>query len=355
MSLDVAQTPMNDGADDVGIVLAAYPSERQPHRVQPLGAAGGFSGARFWKLESPSGPLCLRRWPSEHPAPDRLEFIQAVLWHADQQGFHLVPVPCETQTHAGYVRHRGHLWELSPWMPGEADFQRNPTPTRLAAAVEALAEFHLAGASFPLPHPQPTLSPGILERRHELKRLLDGGIGRLAASIEPDTWPDLARRAEPLLRLFYRTSPAVLHLLDEAAGKAAPVVPCLRDIWHDHVLYTGPRVSGLVDFGAMRPDSVATDLARLLGSLAGDDPALWRVGLAAYRAVRPLSAAEQLLVTAFDRSGVLLAGIHWLRWHFEEGRRFEARDVVIERVDAVLRRLEHLADELGAPSWLEFG
>ena len=35
-------------------------------RLEPLGNAGGFSGARFWRLERPHRPLCLRRWPREH-------------------------------------------------------------------------------------------------------------------------------------------------------------------------------------------------------------------------------------------------------------------------------------------------
>ena len=106
-------------------VLAAYPDDHQPLDVEPLGSAGGFSGASFWRVRTASETLCLRRWPQEHPSTDRLEFIQAVLWHVTREGFAAVPLPRETRRHSGYVRHGGYLWELEPWMPGEADFDRD--------------------------------------------------------------------------------------------------------------------------------------------------------------------------------------------------------------------------------------
>ncbi len=130
-------------------VLAAYPDDCRPKSIRALGSAGGFSGARFWRIEAPSGTLCLRRWPKEYPSTQRLEFIQAVLWHVVREGFTLAPLPRETRSRKGYVRHGGHLWELAPWMPGEADFHEAPTLDRLQAAMHSLAEFHLAAASFP--------------------------------------------------------------------------------------------------------------------------------------------------------------------------------------------------------------
>jgi Ser/Thr protein kinase RdoA (MazF antagonist) len=137
-------------------VLAAYPDDCRASQIEPLGSAGGFSGARFWRVSAPCGVLCLRRWPPEHPSPEQLQFIQAVLWHVVQEGFRLVPLPLSTRLHKGYVRLHGHLWELTPWMPGKADYRAHPTHQKLRAAMVALAEFHLAAATFPLPHPPPT-------------------------------------------------------------------------------------------------------------------------------------------------------------------------------------------------------
>ena len=124
------------------------------------------------------------------------------------------------------------------------------------------------------------------------------------------------------------------------------VVPCLRDIWHQNVLFEGDEVTGLIDFGSLRPENIAADVARLLGSMAEDDRALWREGFAAYESRRPLSESEAILASAFDSSGVLLGGINWLTWIYERGRVFEQPSAVLERLDYFHRRLTVLAGKL---------
>src|SRR5690606_11839002 len=143
--------------------LSQDPAQAQPvsGSVEFLGSAGGFSGAQFWRFQSPAGRLCLRRWPVEHPNLERLQFIHAVLAHVHQRGFRLIPVPLPTQSGGTYVQHAGHLWELTPWMPGRADYHNRPALQKLEAALRALAAFHQAAASFPLTRREPTVSPGI--------------------------------------------------------------------------------------------------------------------------------------------------------------------------------------------------
>jgi len=324
-------------------VLRAYPADCQPQSVEFLDSAGGFSGARLWQLAAPRGLLCLRRWPAEHPSPDRLEFIQAVLWHVHQEGFHKVPLPLETMAHHGYVRHAGHLWELTPWLPGQADYYRAPSLARLRAAMTTLAEFHRAAECFPLPEPAECSSPGIAERRGKLAALLAGGYERLQQAVAQavDAYQAAAGR---ILDIFPRVAARVQPALDQAIRVDVPLSPCLRDIWHDNVLFADDTVTGLVDFGALRAENVAADVARLLGSLAEDDRAQWREGLAAYERLRPLSEVEAVLVTAFDASGVLLGGINWLVWIYEEGRAFDRPKTVQARLDYFCRRLGKLAE-----------
>ncbi len=330
-------------------VLSEYPADCQPSRSEYLAGAGGFSGALLWRLETPSGPLCFRRWPREHPTQDRLEFIQAVLWHVNQQGFCLTPVPRETTSHAGYVACDGHLWELAPWMPGQADYHEHPSPVRLAAAMRALAEFHLAASTFPLPHAQPAQAPGILERRDLVRQLVTSGLDRLVAAIRPSAHPELTPRVDRLLQLARYVLPTVQRQLETATARMAWVLPCLRDVWHDHVLYSGERVSGMVDFGALRADCASGDIARLLASLVDDDPAGWQSGMAAYREVRELLPAEELLVGVYDRSSVLLSGLQWLEWIYVAERRFANWPAVLVRIDTQVRRLEHLAAVVPVP------
>jgi Ser/Thr protein kinase RdoA (MazF antagonist) len=99
-------------------------------------------------------------------------------------------------------------------------------------------------------------------------------------------------------------------------------------------------VSGLIDFGSMGVDNVSCDVARLLGSLVRRDSRLWRVGLASYGAIRPLSEVESELVRAFDASGALLGALNWAAWALLESRVFEEPQAVLQRIDALMSRLE---------------
>lgn len=322
-------------------VLKAYPADCQPETVESLGSAGGFSGARFWRIHAQRGLLCLRRWPSEHPTVERLEFIQAVLWHVDQQGFDLAPLALPAASRKGYVRHGGTLWELTPWLAGKANYLAQPTPARLSAALRSLAAFHQATVGFPLPVAERDFSPGMKQRAAQLQSYLSGGLAKLQAQMSPAVWPELAQAGQEILGRFPRMAPRVMALLEQAGREPVHLSPCIRDIWHDHVLFLGDEVSGLVDFGALNVENVAADVARLLGSLVGDDPSGWEQGLAAYQSVRPLSAAELSLVRAFDESSVLMSGLMWLEWVFQAGRVFEDRARVLERVRTIAARLAH--------------
>jgi Ser/Thr protein kinase RdoA (MazF antagonist) len=328
-------------------VLRLFPDDCQPLSLEPLASTGGFSGAVLWRLQSRRGPLCLRRWPVDSPSPKRLEFIQAVLWHVNQEGFHQIPLPLETRHHHGYVRHAGHLWELTPWLPGTADYRAKPSPARLHAAFEALARFHLAAASFPLPETGPIPSPGIVERVQRLEELMAGRLAEVASAITDGDWPQLASRGRQLTAQFTTLGPKLLPSLRRSAELAVEIQPCIRDIWHAHVLFVDEQVSGIVDFGAVRPENVAADIARLLGSLASDDASDWRRGLSAYQEVRQISTDELALVTAFDRSTVLMGGLQWLEWIYCQQRIFVNRDAVLARIDEFLWRMSKLSQLIG--------
>jgi Ser/Thr protein kinase RdoA (MazF antagonist) len=109
------------------------------------------------------------------------------------------------------------------------------------------------------------------------------------------------------------------------------------------VLFVGDAVSGLVDYGSVKVDHVAADLARLLGSLVPDDGAGMAAGLAAYGRLRPLSAQEEALVSVLDETGAVLGVTNWLRWLYRDGRWFEDRaDMahVAQRLGQLVERLE---------------
>ena len=163
-------TPPSQVEDEIRPVLAAYGPSLAPFVAKCLEGAGGFSGARLWRLSTARGDLCLRRWPNEHPTPERLTWIHSVLRTAAANGFRLLPVPLLTENRATWIEHGGALWELGPWMPGQADYWSDPGPRRLAAALRALAEFHRSVEQCEGAVLGP--SPGIERRVQQMDRLL---------------------------------------------------------------------------------------------------------------------------------------------------------------------------------------
>jgi Ser/Thr protein kinase RdoA (MazF antagonist) len=113
----------------------------------------------------------------------------------------------------------------------------------------------------------------------------------------------------------------------------------LCDIWHDHVLLEDERLTGLIDYGGVQLDTVAADLARLLGSLAGDNPELRGAGLQAYRRVRPLSLEEESLVPVLEETGTVLAAAGWLRWLYLEHRTYDNPGAVARRLAIAVERM----------------
>jgi homoserine kinase type II len=327
--------------NEVQSLLAAYPADCQPTRIEPLGSAGGMSGAQFWRLATPRGLLLFRRWPAEFPPPKRLRFIHAVIRHAAARGCDFLPVPVTTQGGDSFVEHAGYLCELAPWMPGVADYCDQPSLEKLRAAMRALARFHTAAADYRCePFEGINTSPAPVRHQSRLRDLTPARIRELSDAVTDRAWPELA----PLARTFLANLPAAIP---RAAAKlepferiALPMQPCLRDIWHDHVLFTGDEVTGIIDFGAVDIETPATDIARLLGSIPTsqlDRSQTWNEGIAAYSTARPLSDDEVGAAFALDFSNPILAGCNWIRWIYIEAREFDNRAQVVERFQEICR------------------
>ena len=325
---------------DIEPVLRTYDAEYQPRERHYLAGGGGFSGSHLWRLETRQGTLVLRRWPAEHPSSERLAFIHRVLAHCATHGFTQIPLPLPARSGATWVEAEGHRWELARWLPGEANYHLQPSSTKLAAAMKALARFHLATSSFPPPVGEASGGTVFQDRKQRLERLATGECGTELRTSYHRGWPSLRDLGERLLPLAQRAAQLVLPKMNAAAARSVPLQPCLRDVWHDHVLFTGDRVTGLIDFGAMRIASVAGDVARLLGSLAHDDLPAWQAGIRAYTQHRPLSDDELHFVRLFDESTVAWAGVQWLVWVCIEGRNFKNRAEVERRCLHWLDRLE---------------
>jgi Ser/Thr protein kinase RdoA (MazF antagonist) len=330
---------------DIQAIVRQYPPNFQPTRIEALGAAGGMSGAQFWRIESGAGPLILRQWPTEHPSPERLRFIHDVLFHAAAHGVSFVPAPIRSAGGDSFVQASSHLWQLEPLMPGEPAYERSPNPQKLRAAMMALAQFHVATSDFPTVQPSRSTvtAPAIAKRLTRLNELGVKGAGHLCGAITPHILPPL----EPLAHQFLATLPYVIpdvtRQLESLTRNCFPTQPCIRDIWHDHVLFTDNEVTGIIDFGGMDIDTPTTDIARLLGSLVADDDKNWQIGIDAYSSVKPLSATEAQTAKALDHSGTILAGCNWLQWIYVDRRQFERPAQIIERFRRIVERCNFAA------------
>ncbi|MEM8678969.1 MAG: phosphotransferase [Planctomycetota bacterium] len=307
----------------------------EPQRVESLGGAGGFSGAQFWRVSLAAGVFCIRQWP-QGSDPARIRWIHDVVRAAAAAGCDWLAAPCETNARVTFVPLNQACYELAPWMPGKADFHEHPSTVRLQQAMRALAQFHqVARESMTNVSPTSDRPPAVQSRIQRIRQLRSGGAHEIAQRLgtgHPLVAPSLARR---IVERFQTQSSEIERAL-ASVPQGGPLVPCLRDIWHDHVLFTGEEVSGIVDYDALRLDNVATDISRLVGSLVRGDHARWQIALEAYHAVAPLDADQRHLCLLLDASNVMLAGMQWLEWLF-------VREIKFQTLGNVQRRLQEIS------------
>lgn len=336
----------------IGPILAQYPLLCPVESIEALGGAGGFSGAALWRVGARGDRWCLRRWPPDFTDASRLTFIHHVLYYVFHESrFQKIPVPVPTAGGSTYLEAAGHLWELTPWLPGDADYHPASSVAKLRAALAALAQFHQAAATArsARAYLRTDIPPGLLERRSRLAELSDSRLAAIAQARSPDVAPEVFECSQHLIERFQELRPRVSNVLQRLGDLQFPLQPCIRDIWHDHVLFQEDHVSGIVDFGAMRVDQVAGDVARLLASLAIHHVEHWQIGLEAYTAVRPLSPAEIRLLDAYHVANAAISGINWLDWIYLQGRSFPDWQRVARRVQTACQQLEYVSDKITHP------
>lgn len=282
-------------------VLRAFP-EATGGRWSPL-PTRGLSGAELWRGEK----LVLKAHRSGVIAADKLAQIHAWQKVAGEPPHHLpfVPRVLRTRSGASFVTHAGRLWEMTTWMPGAADFHTHPSDARLQAACAALALLHRCWQRDVPPLATAPMGPipGVLRRLKALSQWRD----------EP---PPLAGEALLLWRQarddLRRLRPEAITALSRWASCTFPLQPCLCDIHHDHVLFSGEEVSGIIDYAAMAIDHPAVDLARLLGSLVPGDERAFARGLNAYQQAGGHLAIPDHAVAFLAETGTLASLAAWM-------------------------------------------
>lgn len=334
-------------------LLARFLPGVAPTKVEPLGNGGGFSGAAIIRIGTEFGDFALRRWPKPGMPRERICGLHRLLAFLHKHGLSVVAVPLPSVEGTTLVQFDGHDWQLEPWMPGTADYQSSPSRDKLRAAMTSLASWHLTAERFvPDASQAPWFfsgeglaSPASQERLQRLESIRPDAYGEIRAAITGLPHQMVRDVMQQLLNLVPLLRNRIRDELASSLRLRIRLHPCLRDVWHDHLLFVGADVSGLIDPSACRSENVASDLARLIGSLVGDDRIEWDFALTSYQNLRPLSASELTLIEVLDHSGLLLSGWTWLEWICLERRVFVDWDAVLKRTGAILRRLQNLADQ----------
>jgi Ser/Thr protein kinase RdoA (MazF antagonist) len=328
-------------------LLARYPQLVQPlSELEAQGNAGGYSGARLWRFRALTGQFVLRSWPPHGPSRAQLERIHDWLFLTSETG--LTPVPVRDNSDRTVQEFEGTLWEITPWLSGQAESAHPPPIGRLKAAFTGLAALHARWASVL----DRSASPGLALRCRTVEHLIRGGFDVIENAVaHQPTSSMLAAAGRQWLALARTLAPVLYETLRKASKSSVVLQPCLRDARPEHFLFEQDRLSGIVDFGAMGMECVAGDLARLIGEWLGGDPALRAQALTAYERIRPLTRGESSLIPVFESSADLLIGERWLHWHFLERRQFDDPQAVSKGLARGLERLERLA--LAMPRALE--
>lgn len=321
-------------------VLERFSTDVRPiGPVTALGNAGGSSGIALWRYGSQRGELVARAWPIADGLADRLARVHA--WLRELDGMSFVPRPIAARDGRTVVAEAGRFWELQPWLPGAPVTGRPPGPLEAREAFARLAEVHHRLARLATTGP----SPNVRQRHQELSTLIRDDFEPIVSAVRSatrDRATDEAAR-DLALRWVARAralAPAVAGELARHRDTSVALQPTLRDVRGEHVLFEGGRLTGLVDYGAMGIESVASDLARLMSDWIGSDADLRRACLEAYESVRPLRRVEWALLPVFERSAAILGAERWARWHFVEGRAFDNPLAVRQGLERGLHRLE---------------
>jgi homoserine kinase type II len=167
--------------------------------------------------------------------------------------------------------------------------QLQPTAAHCAKVGSMLARMHLAGLDFKLN--QPNLR----------------GLAWWNAVV-PEVMPNITPDQRNLLQseLAYQN-----HIAETSAYKALPVGVIHADLFRDNVMFDGDELTGFFDFYCAGCDTFLFDIGVCLNDWCIDlatgahDAPRARAFLAAYQAVRALSAQERQLLPAMARAGAL--------------------------------------------------
>ena len=247
------------------------------------GIEGGIENTNYF-VTCDEGEFVLTLF--ERLTAEQLPFYLHLMKHLAHKG---IPVPDPRANKAGDILHTvcGKPAAVVNRLAGRS--QLAPEAVHCAAVGDMLARMHLAGRDYDRQQPNLRGLPWWNET---------------VPVVLPHIGPDQAAllRAE----LAYQN-----HIAASPAYAALPRGPVHADLFRDNVMFEGAQLTGFFDFYFAGVDSFLFDLAVCLNDWCTDLPSgahdapRANAMLAAYQAVRPLTAAERSLLPALLRAGAL--------------------------------------------------
>ncbi len=257
------------------------------------GIEGGIENTNYF-VTSDQGEYVLTLF--ERLTAEQLPFYLHLMKHLAQAG---IPVPAPHADKRGEILLQvcGKPAALVDRLRGKS--QLAPQAVHCAAVGDMLARMHLAGRDYERQQPNLRGLPWWNETVPVVLPYLEGDAAAILQS-----------------ELAYQN-----HVAASSAYAALPRGPVHADLFRDNVMFDGEQLTGFFDFYFAGVDTWLFDLAVCLNDWCIDlatgthDPERAQAMLAAYQAVRPLTAAERELLPAMLRAGALRFWISRL-WDF---------------------------------------
>ncbi|PHR95069.1 MAG: hypothetical protein COA78_30935, partial [Blastopirellula sp.] len=317
---------------DPAKAIAAFPLVHSvtANQVQQLISEDGFSGSLLWKIATNEAVYLLRCWPSETKR-ERIEWIHQVQHQVRESGFQFTPQLIQAQNQQTFVQADGRYWELASWMPGTSLVGFDQPESSLLSMFGLLAQFHLHSAKIPAATPTQTGCSSTVQERIDLIEYFNAiPKEQISAAIVQTQWNDFIERAMELLDAYRKQSKQLSLELNSVKHLRFNLQPCLRDARGEHFLFEAGEPSGLIDYGAMRMESVAVDLARLSSTTIRSKAKLQHdAAITHYEQLRPLSSDEKSLIPVLMDTSRYLTGMNWIRWVAMEKRVFASSNGVV--------------------------
>jgi len=263
---------------DISSILAAY----------SLGKLRGFSGIAAgiensnYFVDTDCSRFVLTIF--ERMNPDELPYFMRLMQHLSGKGF---PCPAVQSRHDGSLlfEFQGKRGCIVSCLPGDTVDQLSDR--QLAAAGSALARLHFAGMTFPERRPNSTCFDWISRTGLNLTGPVENHYGRDAAALLIDE----------------------LRWQRDILPEGLPSGVIHADYFCDNILFSGNRVTGVIDFYYACDGFFAYDLAIAVNALAirlekGDTERIATI-LKAYQQSRPMSLPEKEALPGLMRLAAL--------------------------------------------------